>query len=135
MNEEKNSPELSNDQIARRKLLTMAAYIPPAILGVMIAGNKIAEAGTTVPGSTKNCPGGSIVVSAGGTACCPCVPGPKYNANKCNEKRCKLGNCPACKKLVFTSSRKCNEKVAASGCACTCTETPAGSNFWLMTGC
>ncbi|MDX8403603.1 MAG: hypothetical protein R8K54_04255, partial [Mariprofundaceae bacterium] len=74
MNEEKRTEEFSNDQIARRKLLTMAAYVPPAILGVMIAGSKVAEAATPV-GVTKACKGGGMItVSAGGNACCPCVP-------------------------------------------------------------
>lgn len=136
MNEENKTEEFSNDQIARRKLLTMAAYIPPAILGVMIAGSKVAEAGTPV-GVTKGCGGGTfITVSAGGNACCPCVPGdPKYNLVKCLKTRCKLGDCPSCTQIVFAKQKDCTKKVATSGCACTCVETPAGSGFWRMTGC
>ncbi|MDX8404130.1 MAG: hypothetical protein R8K54_06960 [Mariprofundaceae bacterium] len=136
MSKENRTEEFSNDQIARRKLLTMAAYVPPAILGVMIAGNRVAEAGPK-PGTTKNCKGGGMItVSAGGNACCPCVPGSKkYNLAKCNKKRCELGNCSACKQLVFGKKKDCTKKVARSGCACSCVETPAGSGFWRMTGC
>jgi len=136
MNEESKQQELNNDQIARRKLLTMAAYVPPAILGVMIAGSKVTEAATPV-GVTKNCKGGGMItVSAGGSACCPCVPGdPKYNIIKCNQAKCKLGNCPACGQLIFAKQKDCTKKVAKSGCACTCTETPVGSGFWRMSGC
>jgi len=149
MNKESKQQEFSNDQIARRKLLTLAAYVPPAILGVMIAGNKVAEAGATL-GQTKKCGGGQIIVSAGGNACCPCIPGdPKYNAVKCNETKCKLGNCAACKQLIFQSEGKCTAKMAVAGCACTCAPVNApggglipggaggggGGAWWQASGC
>jgi len=88
---------MNNEQQARRNLLKMATYVPPAILGVMIGGNKIAEAGTGGAGSTKQCKGGgTIVISANGNACCPCVKNP--NSKKCAEAKCKLGNTAFCKK-------------------------------------
>ncbi len=116
----------NTNQEARRRLLKMAAYIPPAMLGVMTTmGVSHAEGGL---GGTKKCGGGgTIVISAGGNACCPCVPtSPKYNPNKCNKKRCKLGYCPACKLIVFKSMKKCKKKVAHAGGCCTCTKIKTG---------
>ena len=115
---------LNTNLEARRRLLKMAAYVPPAMLGVM-TNIGISEAGG---GGTKKCGGGgAIVISAGGNACCPCVPtDPKYNPNKCNKKRCKLGYCPACKLIVFKSMKKCKSKVAAAGGCCTCTKIKTG---------
>jgi len=112
----------NTEQQSRRDLLRMSAYIPPAMLGVMIAGNKIARAATTV-GRTKNCgAGGTIVVSAGGMACCPCVPtSNQYNLNRCNLTRCQLGHCASCKLVAFSSVNQCKQKVARGGCTCTCT--------------
>ncbi|RME83200.1 MAG: hypothetical protein D6771_06095 [Zetaproteobacteria bacterium] len=112
----------------RRRLLKGAAYVPPAMLGVMIAGAKVAEAAQVLPGQTKVCKGGgTITVSAGGNACCPCVPGnPKYNPNKCELARCKLGNCAACKRAIFKNLKQCQKKTARAGCACTCTQIAPG---------
>jgi len=123
-----NTQDNNTNQEARRRLLKMAAYIPPAMLGVMTSIG-VSEAGGNIPlGGTKTCKGGgTIVVSAGGNACCPCVPtDPKYNPNKCNKKRCKLGYCPACKLIVFKSVKKCNKKVATAGGCCTCTKIKTG---------
>jgi len=113
--------QLSSEQEARRRLLKMAAYVPPAILGVMVSAN-VSEAGAPVlPGQPKVCKGGgTIIVSAGGNACCPCVPtDPKYNPTKCTQKQCKLGNCPACKSTVFKKLSDCTKKPAISAC-CVC---------------
>ena len=122
-----NTQDNNTNQEARRRLLKMAAYIPPAMLGVMTTMG-VSEAGGVGLGGTKNCGGGgTIVISAGGNACCPCVPtSPKYNPNKCNKKRCKLGYCPACKLIVFKSMKKCKKKVAAAGGCCTCTKIKTG---------
>ncbi|MDX8395500.1 MAG: hypothetical protein R8K22_03700 [Mariprofundaceae bacterium] len=118
MSEPTKPSNMNNEQEARRKLLKMATYVPPAILGVMIAGNKIAEAGTN-PGQNKVCDGGgTIIVSANGNACCPCVPGPDFDANKCAWKKCKLGNCAACPPGPYNGGQ-CNK--VASACACACT--------------
>jgi len=105
----------------RRQLLKMAAYVPPAMLGVMISASKMAEAAAI--GSTKNCGGGAIIViSAGGMACCPCVPtSTQYNVNSCNAAKCELGNCAACTQVAFTNASQCNKKVAKGGCTCICT--------------
>lgn len=137
MEKEHKAEPFSNDQIARRKLLQVAAYVPPAILGVMIAGNKVAEAAAGGIGTAKKCKTGTITVSAGGSACCPCVPGdPKYNLNTCNQKRCQLGNCPSCGQLVFANQGQCTSTAKKSPCACTCVEVGKGKNsFWQMTGC
>jgi hypothetical protein len=141
MNHQKNEPfsndQLNNDQIARRKLLQVAAYVPPAILGVMIAGNKVAEAGQAGIGAAKKCKSGIITVSAGGSACCPCVPGdPKYNPTTCSQKRCQLGHCPSCGQMVFKNKGQCTSAAKKTPCACTCVQVGAGKNsFWQMTGC
>lgn len=112
------------EQEARRRLLKMAAYVPPAILGVMIADTKVAEAGA-VPGQTKNCQSGQIVVSAGGSACCPCIPGdPKYNPTKCAWKRCELGSCADCPPGPYREKKDC--KKVANACGCTCVKTNSG---------
>jgi len=133
MNDDKNAHEFSNDQIARRKLLALAAYVPPAILGIMVTGNNVAEAARI--GSTINCPPvGMVTVSAGGNACCPCVSGSaKYNAAKCTKERCKLGHCASCKQMTWTKKKDCTKKLALCG-GCTCTESPPGSGFWTLTG-
>jgi len=99
MNKSTETTNMNNEQQARRNLLKMATYVPPAILGVMIGGNKIAEAGTGGGGGggTKKCAGGgTIVISANGNACCPCVKNP--NSKKCAKAKCKLGNTAFCKK-------------------------------------
>ena len=126
---QQNNPQSDekSESLGRRQLLKMAAYVPPAMLGVMIAGTKMAEAAPRV-GRTKHCGGGGmIVVSAGGNACCPCVPtSNQYNLNRCNLKRCQLGNCSSCSQVAFTSMRQCQQKIAQSGCACTCTPLQGG---------
>jgi len=113
---ENQTPDI--DQAARRRLLKLAAYTPPAILGVMMTGSKVAEAAK--PGGTINCGGGPVVVSAGGSACCPCIPtDPKYNPTTCAWERCKLGNCGACPPGPYTSKKDCDTVAAACGCVCT----------------
>ena len=119
MNKSTETSNMNHEQQARRTLLKMATYVPPAILGVMIGGNKIAEAGAAL-GQPKACKGGgTIIVSANGNACCPCVPGsPKYNPTKCNWQRCKLGNCPACRQVTPKNGGQCAKVAAACGCTC-----------------
>jgi len=149
MKNEHEAESFSNDQIARRKLLQLASYVPPAILGVMIAGTKVAEAAGGI-GTTKKCKTGTITVSAGGSACCPCVPGdPKYNPATCNQKKCQLGHCPSCGQQIYTSQGACKAAAAKTPCACTCTQLNApgggqvpggagvggGGAWWGMTGC
>jgi len=98
MSKPTETTNMNNEQQARRNLLKMATYVPPAILGVMIGGNKIAEAGTGGGGGgAKKCAGGgTIVISANGNACCPCVK--NHNSKKCAKAKCKLGNTAFCKK-------------------------------------
>jgi len=122
-------PRQDEVQRVRRKLLKAAAYVPPAIVGVMIAGKKVAEAAAPIPGTAKACKGGGVItVSAGGNACCPCVPtDPKFNPNKCEIWRCTLGNCAACKKAIFKSLKECQKKVALAGCNCVCQPLPVGA--------
>jgi len=81
---------------SRRIFLKKGKYIPPVILGVVTLGNHPLAA---VPLNNNNnkklrkekCQSGIIVISAGGNACCPCVPNdPKYNPKKCNQERQEL---------------------------------------------
>ncbi len=97
MNKEREGTPMGNEQLTRRKLLKMGAYVPPAILGVMIGGNKITEAGTGIGvGGAKKCKGGgTIVVSANGNACCPCLANPA--GKSCAKAKCELGNTAFCK--------------------------------------
>ena len=119
MNKSTETSSMNNEQQARRNLLKMATYVPPAILGVMIGGNKIAEAGTPA-GQAKTCKGGgTIVISANGNACCPCVPtDPKFDPVKCAWTKCKLGNCPACRQVPPKGKKQCAKVAAACGCTC-----------------
>ena len=125
--------DLSPEREARRHLLKLAAYVPPAILGVMIAGPGVALAAQV--GTTEHCGGGSvIVVSASGQACCPCVPSStQYDINRCNLERCQLGNCSACTQVIFHNRNAC-EKATAS-CGCTCRQVQMGEDkhsvFWM----
>jgi hypothetical protein len=123
--------EHSPEQQARRHLLKLAAYTPPAILGAMLASSKLAEAAV---GQTIHCGGTTIVVSASGYACCPCVPSSnQYNWYRCNQERCQLGNCTACKQLVFNNQNQCQSTTAACG-ACTCVPIGGGGRrrqFWV----
>jgi len=120
MNKPAEITPMNNEQQARRKLLKMATYVPPAILGVMISGNKIAQADAPL-GQPKTCKGGgTIIVSANGNACCPCVPSdPKYDPLKCAWKQCKLGNCSACRQFPPKNAQQCAKVAAACGCTCT----------------
>ncbi len=124
MNKPTETASMNNEQQARRKLLKMATYVPPAILGVMIGGNKIAEAGVPV-GQAKVCKGGgTIIVSANGNACCPCVPSdPKFDPVKCAWKKCKIGNCSACRQFPPKNREQCAKVATACGCACGKTNT------------
>ena len=121
------------EQQARRHLLKLAAYIPPAILGVMIAGPKVVLA--VQAGETPHCDGGTgIVVSAAGQACWPWVPSSTpYNPDTCNLQRCQLGNCSACRLVVFHNQNTCRKTTANCG-ACTCVPVQVeGSKkpFWM----
>ena len=76
----------------RRKLLKAAVYMPPIILGSMVATPRTVMGAI---GQTKKCKvagGGApiiITISSGTNACCPCVPGStKYNPVKCATEQC-----------------------------------------------
>lgn len=93
---------------ARRRLLKVGVYVPPAILGVMIATR--AEAATVRCGRS-----GFITISAGGNACCPCVKRP--NSKKCKKAQCFLGNCAKCSP-IWAKKSDCLQQAAACGCSC-----------------
>ena len=96
------------DQV-RRKLLKAGAYVPPAILGIMLTSSD-ADA------VTINCGGALITVSATGNACCPCVT--NINSQKCRNEQCWLGNCVKCKKQGWGRKANCLKQAAACGCVC-----------------
>ena len=83
-------------------------------------------------GSTKDCGNGHIVVSAGGSACCPCVKSsPQYNPTTCNQQKCQLGDCSACGQLVFSNQGQCKQ-VTANCHSCNCTRIGHGhEQFWI----
>jgi hypothetical protein len=113
-------------------MLKLVSYVPPAILGAMVLGPKVVAAQA---GSTENCGGGTvIVVSAAGQACCPCVPSSnKYNPDSCNLNRCQLGNCAACRLLVFNNQNTC-QKTTVHCPSCTCTPVQVADKkkpFWM----
>lgn len=89
---------LDTEQQSRRALLKMTAYVPPALLGVMITASNTAEA------ATITCNGTKYTVSANGIACCPCVTSP--TGTTCRRTQCKLGNCTACISLGGKSCRR-----------------------------
>ncbi|MDT8376654.1 MAG: hypothetical protein RQ867_07955 [Mariprofundaceae bacterium] len=107
------------EQRARRRLLKMAGYVPPVLLGVMLL-NRPAEA---APG----CPtGGGGSVSAPAGSCCPCVPAATaYNPRRCCRDYCDPAACDA-----YAQSRGYN------GWTCRringwCGTVPAGCNCCL----
>lgn len=123
---------LSSEQEARRHLLKLATYVPPAILGAMMLGPRMALADV---GETLHCDGGTVImVSAAGQACCPCVPSSnQYNPDVCNQERCKLGNCSACRLLVFHNESQCRKTTANCG-ACSCVAVQVAGEkkpFWM----
>lgn len=93
---------------ARRRLLKLGVYVPPAILGVMIPTH--ANAATVKCGNL-----GLITISASGNACCPCVRRPTDQA--CKDARCFLGNCAECRPR-WRRKNDCDKQAAACGCTC-----------------
>jgi len=94
MEDEQSNQDSKN---VRRKLLKAVVYVPPVILGAMIATPRNAM------GATVNCRmggrrggGGSVLItiSSGTNACCPCVAGARdYNERNCCRASCGT-NCP-----------------------------------------
>lgn len=111
--------KLNNTQLARRRLLKAGVYMPPAILGVMIAAPQKAQAATVVCGAPVNA---TITISAWSTACCPCAQ--RLTSNSCLDAQCALGNCASCGATTngaYATLAACQASFGA-GC-CTCTET------------
>jgi len=111
----------SSEQLARRRLLKTAVYVPPAILGSMMVSPSIAEAVVvTLPG------GGTYTVSALTSTCVPCTKtmngtGTPADALNCLKDQCK-NNCINCDAFVAnaaewgkTTCSKC-EKVTKNNC-------------------
>ncbi len=85
---ETEHPEQTTEQTARRRLLKLAGYVPPALLGAMILNSKPALA---VPPAGKCAIGGGGFVSAPAGSCCPCLPiATKYSPSKCCKDHCLL---------------------------------------------
>ena len=124
----------------RRKLLKAAVYMPPVILGSMVASPRKVEAiGPWIPptdpvGTTLNCTLFSgavvtIVVSSGTNACCPCVPNYAAIGDQvaiCNRKRCELSCGTNCAPGVLQQVRckdfckTCGFTVTGCRRPCTC---------------
>lgn len=115
--------QISTEQQARRRLLKMGMYVPPAILGVMTIRPEAAEA------ATITCGGVVYTVSACGVSCCPCAT--SFNSNSCKESNCDAGCCARCPKTynstVFATLAECEAAVAFNTCGCTCKK--AGKNY------
>jgi len=79
--------EQTTEQTARRRLLKLAGYVPPALLGAMVL-NTPAMAAKPPPGKCKS---GGLLISAPAGSCCPCLPiADKYNPKNCCKKHCLL---------------------------------------------
>ncbi|MFC1626291.1 hypothetical protein ACFL19_01170 [Pseudomonadota bacterium] len=112
--------EQTTEQIARRRLLKMASYVPPALLGTMLL-NRPAIAAGTPPGMCSL--GGGGFVSAPAGSCCPCVPiSTEYNAKTCCKNHCDPAGCDAYVVSNGYSGRSC--KNVNNWCG----TTPAGCN-------
>jgi len=82
----------TTEQIARRRLLQMASYVPPALLGAMLL-NRPAIAAAVPPGQ---CASGGLLISAPAGSCCPCLPAADtYNPKKCCKNHCDPAGCDA----------------------------------------
>jgi hypothetical protein len=109
------------EQIARRRLLKLAGYVPPALLGAMILGSKPAIA---APGQCKS---GGLLISAPAGSCCPCLP----IADKYDPKKCCKDHCLQCDVYVQSngySSKSCKDVNNWCG------SVPGGCNCCLKKG-
>jgi hypothetical protein len=133
----KQDEQATPDFLARRRLLAASVYVPPAIMGVMVAGSTPAQA--AVVGNV------TVPISATSNACGPCnkvinagAAATPADIIKCLEKQCKK-MCINCGIFVGnpqlwpgkTTCDKCTE-VIKKGCAlpaacsvCTCTNKNA----------
>jgi hypothetical protein len=110
--ENKTSTDENIEQ-ARRRLLKLGVYTPPAILGSMLAP-------VSASAATMVCNGTTYTISATTTACCPCVQ--NINSWQCRQAQCALGNCKACGNTNFFFSQQDCQNFASGPCAngCTC---------------
>ncbi len=118
--------KLDNTQLARRRLLKAGVYMPPAILGVMLASPKNAEA------VTVDCGGGVLItISAWSTACCPCAS--SINSAACKSAQCLLGNCAKCApNTKYATKQECvqyQDSPCAAGCKCV-NIVKGKNNYW-----
>jgi len=97
-NHRKNGP--NDEMMARRRLLKLGAYVPPAVLGMMIVG------GMPTPAQ-------AVVGSCCPAACQPCI---DLAAGGETEKGKKGGFEPFSKKECNKKWRKCNRKRRKSKC-------------------
>lgn len=111
------------EMLARRKLLKMSVYVPPAILGAMTVQPTTSEA------ATITCGGVPYTVSACGVACCPCATNP--NSNNCKDAQCQAGCCFSCANKItasYATQAECDAAAASFGACmvCTCTQKVTG---------
>ena len=83
-----NNSEQTTEQIARRRLLKLAGYVPPALLGAMMLSRPANADPKPPPGK---CRSGGVLISAPAGSCCPCLPAAdKYKPKDCCKKHCLL---------------------------------------------
>ena len=93
----------TTEQRARRRLLKVAGYVPPALLGAMLL-NRPAIAAAVPPGQCSL--GGGGFVSAPAGSCCPCVTiSTEYNPRTCCRDTCNTTECD--NYAASGSSRRC----------------------------
>jgi len=114
--------EQTTEQRARRRLLKMAGYVPPALLGVMLL-NKPAIAAGAPPGMCSLSGGGGFVSAPAGS-CCPCVPiSTEYNPQKCCKNYCDPVQCEVYAASNGYGPRRCKKingwcGTVPAGCNC-----------------
>lgn len=105
----------SDEMLARRRLLKLGVYVPPAVLGMMIVGGMPTPAqavvGSCCPSACQPCidlvaPGGEVQQCKNECAE-KCADKKKKNRKKC-IKKCER----KCKKKCQKEWRKCNKKRA-----------------------
>ena len=122
MSDTEQTTEQTTEQISRRRLLKMASYVPPALLGAMLM-NRPAIAGGAPPGGQCSLPGGGTVSAPAGS-CCPCVPASnEYNAKTCCKNHCDPAACDAyvvSSGYSATTCKNVNNWCGAAPAGCNC---------------
>ena len=120
--EQTKQTKQTTEQIARRRLLKMASYVPPVLLGVALLNKPAIAAAPATKCPTQL----GTFVSAPAGSCCPCVPiATKYNPQACCKNYCDPAACDVYVQASGYGARQC--KNVTSWCG----TTPAGCNCCL----